>query len=73
MVDILIRGVADAALVHIDERATRQGLSRAEYLRRRIEEDAMRSQVTVTAADLVRLGELAGDLDDPEVMRAAWE
>lgn len=56
----------------MDAHAARQGLSRAEYLRRRLHEDAARVDAPVTAADLRRFGARFGDLADPEVMRGAW-
>jgi hypothetical protein len=72
MSDVLIRDVPDDVLAVIDKRAASQGLSRSEYLRRQLSQVAARSEVTVTFADLQRLSELAGDLEDPEVMRQAW-
>jgi class 3 adenylate cyclase len=72
MSDVLIRDVPDDVLAVIDQRAAGQGLSRSEYLRRQLSQEAARSQVTVTLADLQRFSELARDLEDPEVMRQAW-
>ena len=72
MSDVLIRDVPDDVLAVIDQRAAGQGLSRSEYLRRQLSQDAGRSEVTVTLADLQRLSELARDVEDPEVMRQAW-
>jgi hypothetical protein len=50
------------------------GLSRTEYLRRRLHQDAARPATPVTADDLraftARFAD--ADLDDPEVMRQAW-
>ena len=64
---MLIRDVPDDVLVAVDARAGRLGLSRSEYVRRRLAQDA-----AVTAADLVRFGELFADLADREVMDQAW-
>lgn len=70
--DVLIRGVAAHDLARIDERAARLGLSRGEYLRRRITQDANREEGRLTVADLHRAAELTQDLLDEDVMRDAW-
>lgn len=72
MTDVLIRGVAEHDLDRIDDRASRLGLSRGEYLRRCISQDANREETQLTVADLQRTAELAQDLLDEEVMRGAW-
>lgn len=72
MTDVLIRGVAEDDLARIDERAARLGLSRGEYLRRRITQDAAREEGHVTVADLQRAARLNQDLLDDDVMRDAW-
>jgi hypothetical protein len=72
MSDVLIRDVPDEVLAVIDHRAAALGLSRSEYLRRQLSQEAGRSEVAVTLADLQRFSELARDLDDPEVMDQAW-
>ncbi len=72
MTDVLIRNVPEEDLARIDERAARLGLSRGEYLRRRISQDAAREEGRVTVADLERAGTLSQDLLDDEVMRHAW-
>ena len=69
--DILIRDVPDEVLAGVDARAKRLGLSRAEYVRRRLASDAA-PPAEVTVADLDALAEVFGDLADPEVMDAAW-
>lgn len=70
--EVLIRGVPDEDLARIDERATRLGLSRGEYLRRRIMQDAALSSATISLADLERFASLSRDLLNDEVMRDAW-
>jgi len=74
MPDVLIRGLSEAAIARIDADAAAQGLSRNEYLRRRFESE--RSTATsggaLSVADLRRAAEAAKDLDDPQVMAAAW-
>ena len=72
MTDIVIRNVPEEDLARIDDRAARLGLSRGEYLRRRISQDAAREVGRVTVADLERAATLSQDLLDDEVMRRAW-
>jgi predicted nucleic acid-binding protein len=71
MPDILLRDVPEATVAEIDRRAADLGLSRAEYLRRWVDKE-MRPTQPVTAEDLRRVGHLARDLANPEVMREAW-
>lgn len=73
MPDVLIRGLSEAAIARIDTDAAAQGLSRNEYLRRKFE--AERSHSTkdkLSVKDLRRAAEAAKDLDNPQVMDAAW-
>jgi len=72
MPDILIRGVPADDLARIDAHAAQLGLSRTEYLRRRLHQDAARPSAPVTAADLRAFSARFGDLEDPDVMRQAW-
>lgn len=73
MSDILIRDVAEATITEIDRRAREQGLSRAEYLRRRLDVEYHATPATSVAADdWQRLRHVAADLDDPDVMSKAW-
>lgn len=72
MTDILIRNVPGDDLARIDEHAARLGLSRGDYLRRRIAQDAQRSPAVVTVADFEHLSDIGRDLLDDEVMRGAW-
>ncbi|ADB35247.1 hypothetical protein Kfla_6244 [Kribbella flavida DSM 17836] len=72
MSDVLIRDVPDDVLAVLDSRARHLGLSRNEYLRRRLSQEAKRSGETVTAAHLRRLSHAIRDLDDPDVMDQAW-
>lgn len=73
MTDVLIRDVPEEVLAAIDERATRLGLSRSEYLRRTLVRDAAVSNTEVTRADLRRFADRFADLADSDVMREAWE
>lgn len=71
MSDILIRDVPDEVLGAIDAHAARLGLSRSEYLRRRLAQEAQ-SDEPVTAMQLRAFGELFADLGDGTVMSGAW-
>jgi hypothetical protein len=73
MTDVLIRDVPDDIIAAVDAHASRLGLSRSEYLRRRLAQDAVASGSAVTVQDLVRFAEVFGDLADPDVMSRAWE
>jgi len=72
MPDVLIRDVPPDDLARIDAHAARLGLSRTEYLRRRLHQDATRPASPVTADDLTKFNARFGDLDNPGVMRQAW-
>lgn len=74
MTDVLIRGVPDDDLRRIDEKAQRLGISRNEYLRRQIAQDAARVLPSGQSSAEVfrRLAVTAADVLDPEVMEDAW-
>jgi hypothetical protein len=74
MADVLIRGLSEAAVARIDAEAASRGLSRNEFLRRRFEAERPPSSPVgeLTMADLRRAAEAVKDLDDPQVMDAAW-
>ena len=72
MSDLLIRGVPDDVLAGLDARAAKLGISRAEYIRRRLAQDATAAQVAVTAEDLHRFGQTAAGLHDENLMGEAW-
>lgn len=74
MTDVLIRNVPEDDLRRIDEKAAKAGLSRNDYLRRRIAQDAAHAVPSepLRLEDLNRFGVLAADLLDEEAMRAAW-
>lgn len=73
MVDILIRDVPDEVVAAIEAQARRLGLSRTEYVRRRLAQEAATSTQAVRAKDLARFAETFADLSDPETMARAWE
>jgi len=72
MPDVLIRGVPAEDLARIDALAAQLKLSRTEYLRRRLHQDATRPPTPVSSADLRRFADRFSALEDPEVMRRAW-
>ena len=72
MADVLIRDVPDAVLAGVDAHAARLGLSRAEYIRRRLASDAATSSALVSGEDLRNFAGRFADLADEEVMDAAW-
>lgn len=71
MTDLIIRDVPDDVLVAIDARATRLGLSRAEYLRRTLVRE--RAAGEVSAGDLEHFADMFAHLLDDQVMRRAWD
>jgi hypothetical protein len=72
MPDVLIRDISAEDLARIDAHAHRLKLSRTEYLRRRLHQEAARPSTPVTTGDLQRFAARFSDLDDPDVMRRAW-
>lgn len=73
MSDVLIRDVPDEVLAAIDVKAALLGISRVEYVRRRLAQDASLAPVAVTANDLQRFSATYADLADPSVMAGAWD
>ncbi|MDQ2874233.1 MAG: ribbon-helix-helix protein, CopG family [Actinomycetota bacterium] len=73
MTDVLIRDVPDDVIAAVDAHASRLGLSRSEYVRRRLARDAAVPGSAVSVQDLTRFAEMFGDLADPDVMSRAWE
>ncbi len=72
MPDVLIRDVPEAVLAEVDAHAARLGISRAEYIRRRLATDAATSTAHVSTQDLRKFAGKFADLADPEVMDKAW-
>ncbi|MGB3675483.1 MAG: ribbon-helix-helix protein, CopG family [Candidatus Nanopelagicales bacterium] len=72
MSDILIRNFPAEDLALLDEHAARLGISRTEYLRRHLQQEARRTVTAVSVADLVGFSRDFSDLADEEVMRGAW-
>ena len=73
MTDVLVRDVPDDVVAALEARAARLGLSRSEFLRRRLAQEAVASATSVTAGDLAEFAQTFTDLTDPDVMRGAWE
>ena len=73
MTDILIRDVPDEVIASVDAHAARLGLSRSEYVRRRLAQDAAVSDSAVTVADLADFASTFADLADADVMSRAWQ
>jgi hypothetical protein len=70
--DVLIRDVPDDVVAAVDAHARRLGLSRSEYVRRRLAQDAAAQDAPVTDGDLARFAERFADLADEGVMSLAW-
>ena len=71
MTDVLIRDVPEDVLSGIDARAADMGLSRVEYIRRRLAQDARAARLNVTRPPRTsRAG--AHNLADEELMREVW-
>jgi hypothetical protein len=71
--DILVRDVPDEVLAGVDAHAARMGLSRVEYIRRRLAADAATTAEPVAVGDLRSFADAAADLADPQLMGAAWQ
>jgi hypothetical protein len=70
--DVLVRGLSADALERIDAEAAALGLSRNEFLRRKLEVNSAPATSKTSLADLRRAAAAAGDLLDPTVMDSAW-
>ena len=73
MSDVLIRDIPDDVLAALDAHAGRLGVSRSEYIRRRLAQDAATTAVSVSVADLRGFADAFADLADPSAMGRAWE
>ena len=73
MSDVVIRDIPDDVLVVLDQLAARMGLSRTEFIRRRLIQDARAAQMSVTPEDWNRFTDSYRDLSDPAVMDHAWK
>lgn len=73
MTDILIRDIPDEVIAAVDAHAGQLGLSRSEYVRRRLAQETSVGGSSVSVADLAKFAETFSDLADPDVMAKAWE
>jgi hypothetical protein len=73
MTDMLIRDVPDDVIAALETHARRLGLSRTEYVRRKLAQDAAHSGSPVSTGDLARFAGTFADLADPDVMSQAWQ
>jgi hypothetical protein len=71
--DVLIRDIPDDVLAAIDAHAARLGVSRSEYIRRRLAQDTADDRVVVDVAALRSFADTFVDLGDPAVMSGAWD
>jgi hypothetical protein len=72
MTDVLIRDIPDDVIAALDAHAARLGLSRSEYVRRRLAQDAAAPGSPVGVDDLAWFAHTFADLADPDVMSRAW-
>ena len=73
MADVLIRDLAEETVAKIDLLAGRSGLSRVEYLRRTVEQEAARASGSSATRDRwARLAELAHDVRSEDFESRAW-
>ena len=72
MADVLVRDVPEEVVAALDAYAARLGISRTEYLRRRLAEAAAQAAGSVTVEDLRATAEFFRDARDPDVIREAW-
>lgn len=72
MTNVLIRGISKSAVERIDVEASALGLSRNEFLLRKLEGDSPRPAESTTDENWRRASEIFADLADPDVMADAW-
>ena len=72
MAEVIIEDVPDHVLAVIDANASRLGLSRTQYLHRKLAQDAEGSAAPVTGDDLRAFSASFADLAREDVMSAAW-
>jgi hypothetical protein len=73
MSDVLIRDIPDDVLAALDLLAAKLGLSRTEYIRRRLAQDAQTARIAVTTEDWRGFADTYSDLGDAAVMDQAWQ
>jgi plasmid stability protein len=70
--DLLIRDVPEDVIAALNARAARLRLSRDQYVRRCLAQDAACPGSLVSVTDLARFAEVFADLGDRDVMTRAW-
>ena len=73
MSDELVGDVPHDVLRALDARAARLGISRSEYVRRRLAQDTVGTKLPVDVDDLTSFAAAFADLADPVVMANAWK
>jgi hypothetical protein len=72
MADLLIRDLSPEVLEVLDQRARAQGISRSEFVRRKLTQETASTQESCTEAHLKNLLTLLPDLADEKIMADAW-
>jgi uncharacterized protein (DUF1778 family) len=72
MTDVLIRGISDEDLARLDRAAERQGLARAEFVRRAVVQEARRVTGSVTMAEWREFADLVADVTSEDFEARAW-
>lgn len=72
MADILIRNVSAEDLKLLGNQARRLGLSKSDFLRRLLRQEARRVATRVTREDLDRFSDAVPDLADDSFIKDAW-
>ena len=72
MADLLIRDLSPEVLNALDENARAIGISRSEYVRRKLMQETASGQESCTELHLKNLLDLLPDLADESIMVNAW-
>lgn len=72
MADLLVRNLSSDVVAALDAGAAQLGISRNEFMRRRLSQELPPINESVTEAHLRNLLQLLPDLADSNVMDAAW-
>ncbi|MGH8907240.1 MAG: type II toxin-antitoxin system VapB family antitoxin [Egibacteraceae bacterium] len=67
-----VRGLSQDVIDRLDAAAAAKGVSRNAYVVEVLTQHARQVRPTVTRESFARAAELASDLGDKELMRAAW-
>lgn len=72
--NILVRGLDPATVERLDAEAASRGLSRNEFLKRKLEgPETAPVRRKITAEDWARSREAFADLANEEIMKGAWQ